>query len=130
MIVEAMALRLRQLNDYIAQADRSAGAPAQAVWGNIAQLDRTEVATELENHFVLSLVNLEEERALKNGTTATTLGAGNVEYLNRPYHLNVFLLPWATAGVCGYVPLTAGIWRSGRRSSRSLTVKSRGRRRL
>src|SRR5262249_12500431 len=43
MIVEAMALLLRQLNDYIAQIDGSAGAPAQAVWGNIAQLDRTEV---------------------------------------------------------------------------------------
>lgn len=92
MIVDAMALLLRQLNDYIAQADRGAGAPAQAVWGNIAQLDRTEVATELENHLVLSLVNLEEERALKNGRTATTLGSGDVGYMNRPYHLNLFLL--------------------------------------
>jgi len=92
MIVEAMALLLRQLNDYVAQVDGSAGAPVQAVWGNIAQLDRTEVATELDNHLVLSLVNLEEERALKNGRIAATLGAGDVGYMNRPFHLNLFLL--------------------------------------
>jgi hypothetical protein len=92
MIVEAMALLLRQLNEYIAQVDGSAGAPTQAVWGNIAQLDRAEVATDLENHLVLSLVNIEEERALKNGRTAVTLSAGDVGYMNRPFHLNLFLL--------------------------------------
>lgn len=92
MIVEAMTLLLRQLNDYIAQVDGSAGAPDQAVWGNIAQLDRTEVATELDNHIVLSLVNLEEERALKNGQTAFPISTGDVAYRNRPVHLNVFLL--------------------------------------
>jgi hypothetical protein len=92
MIVEAMALLLRQLNEYIAQVDGSAGALTQAVWGNIAQLDRSEVATELDNHLVLSLVNLEEERTLKNGRVANTLGAGDVGYMNRPFHLNLFLL--------------------------------------
>lgn len=92
MIVEAMTLLLRQLNDYIAQVDGSAGAPAQAVWGNIAQLDRPEIATELDNHIVLSLVNLEEERALKNGQTAFTISTGDVAYRNRPFHLNCFLL--------------------------------------
>ena len=92
MIVEAMTLLLRQLNDYIAQADGSAGAPVQAVWGNIAQLDRPEVATELDNHIVLSLVNLEEERALKNGRIAATSSTGDVGYRNRPVHLNLFLL--------------------------------------
>src|SRR5437773_12316769 len=70
MMVEAIAVLLKQLNDYISQVDGSAGAPSQAVSGNIAQLDRPEVATELDNHIVLSLVNLEEERALKNGQTA------------------------------------------------------------
>jgi len=92
MIVEAMALLLRQLNEYIAQVDASAGGPVQAIWGNIAQLDRTEVATELDNHVVLSLVNLEEERALKNGRVAATLSTGDVGYTNRPFHLNLFLL--------------------------------------
>lgn len=92
MIVEAMALLLRQLNDYVAQTDRSTGAPVQAVWGNIAQLDCAEVATELDNHLVLSLVNLEEERALKNGRYVAALGAGDVGNMNRPFHLNLFLL--------------------------------------
>ena len=92
MIVEAMALLLRELNDYVAQVDASAGGPVQAVWGNIAQLDRAEVATELDNHIVLSLVNLEEERALKNGRVAATLSTGEVGYTNRPFHLNLFLL--------------------------------------
>jgi hypothetical protein len=92
MIVEAMALLLRELNDYVAQVDASAGGPVQAVWGNIAQLDRPEVATELDNHIVLSLVNLEEERALKNGRVAATLSTGDVGYTNRPFHLNLFLL--------------------------------------
>jgi hypothetical protein len=92
MIVEAMALLLRELNDYVAQVDASAGGPVQAVWGNIAQLDRAEVATELDNHIVLSLVNLEEERALKNGRVVATLSTGDVGYTNRPFHLNLFLL--------------------------------------
>ena len=92
MIVEAIALLLAQLNEFIAQADGTVGAPTQAVSGNIAQLDRQEVATELENQIVLSLVNLEEERALKNGQTAFPLGTGDVAYRNRPIHLNLFLL--------------------------------------
>jgi uncharacterized protein DUF4255 len=92
MMVEAMALLLRQLNEYIAQADGSPGAPNQALWGNVAQLDRQEIATELENHLVLSLVNLEEERTLKNGKAFANIGAGDVGYRNRPIHLNLFLL--------------------------------------
>jgi hypothetical protein len=92
MIAEAITLLLTQLNDYITQIDRSAGAPTQAVLGNIAQLDRAEVATELDNHVVLTLVNIQEERALKNGTVTRTLAGGEVGYMNRPFHLNLFLL--------------------------------------
>jgi hypothetical protein len=92
MIVEALALLLRQLNEYIAQADGTPGAPSQALWGNVAHLDRQEIATELENHLVLSLVNLEEERALKNGRVSAATAAGDVAYMNRPIHLNLVLL--------------------------------------
>lgn len=93
MMNEALALLLQQLNAYIVQADGSGpGAPQQAVWGNIAQLDRQEVATELDNHVVLSLVNIEEERALKNGRTVANLGANDVAYSNPPLHLNLQLL--------------------------------------
>jgi uncharacterized protein DUF4255 len=92
MMVEVVAMLLKQLNDYISQVENSAGAPLEAVSGNIAQLDRPEIATDLDNHIVLTLVNLEEERALKNGQTAFTLSTGDVVYRNRPVHLNLFLL--------------------------------------
>lgn len=93
MMVEAMELLLSQLNAYIAHADGGGqGAPNQAVWGNIAQLDRQEIATELDNHLVLSLVKLEEELALKNGPAFATNGPNEVVYRNRPLHLNLCLL--------------------------------------
>jgi len=92
MMVEAMTLLLRQLNDYLARVDGAAGAPTTALWGNVAQLDRTEIATELDNHVVLSLVNVEEERTLKNGRVSFPLASGEVGYRNRPVHLNLFLL--------------------------------------
>lgn len=93
MMVEALGLLLSQLNAYIARADGGApGAPDQALWGNIAQLDRAEVATELDNHLVLSLVKLEEERALRNGKSFVAGGSNELTYRNRPLHLNLFLL--------------------------------------
>ena len=93
MMVEALTLLLKQLNDAIAQSDGAgAGAPAQAILGNVAQLERPEIATELENHLVLGLVNLEEERALKNGRVFAETSAGEGVYRNRPVHLNLFLL--------------------------------------
>lgn len=93
MVVDAIALILRQLNQYIVQADGgSAGAPNPALWGNISQLDRSEIATELDNHLVLSLVNLEEERALKNGKSFVSNNLTEVTYRNNPIHLNLFLL--------------------------------------
>lgn len=93
MMVEAMGLLLNQLNAYIANADGAGpGAPAQALWGNVAQLDRQEVAAELDNHVVLSLVKIEQERALRNGRCHEPDPAGGVLYRNRPLHLNLFLL--------------------------------------
>lgn len=93
MVVEAIGLLLKQLNQYIIQVDGSgAGAPNPSLWGNISQLERSEIATELENHLVLSLVNLEEERALKNGKAFTNNNLTDVVYKNPPIHLNLFLL--------------------------------------
>jgi hypothetical protein len=93
MMVEALSILLKQLNEYIAHADGSgAGAPNQALWGNVAQLDRQEIAAELDNHLVLSLVNLEEERALKNGPVFANTSPSAGVYKNRPVHLNLFLL--------------------------------------
>lgn len=93
MMVEALTLLLKQLNDHIAQVDGSgAGASTQVSWGNVAQLDKPEISTELENHMVLSLVNIEEERALRNGKVFASTGPTEGVYRNRPVHLNLFLL--------------------------------------
>ena len=93
MVVDAIALLLGQLNQYILQADSSgAGVPKPVLWGNISQLDRSEIATELENHLVLSLVNLEEEKTLKNGKAFANNNLADVAYQNVPIHLNLFLL--------------------------------------
>lgn len=93
MIVEAMALLLRQLNDHLARIDGAGtGAPDQIVLGNVAQLDRQEVATELDNHLVLGLVNVEEERTLKNARATVAGDGGAVLYRNPPLHLNLYLL--------------------------------------
>lgn len=93
MIGDTISLLLDQLNKYLHQEEGNPlGTPNPAVMGNIAQLDVTEIATELENHLVLSLVNLEEEGTLKNGRVFTSGPNYNVDYHNVPLHLNLFLL--------------------------------------
>ncbi len=93
MMVEALTLLLNQLNAFMANADGvGPAAPPQTVLGNIAFLDRQDVATELENHVVLSLVKLEQERALRNGPVFGPDATGQGVYRNRPLHLNLFLL--------------------------------------
>ncbi len=76
MIYNALSLLLAQLNQYLRQQDgESLGTADAVVMGNIAQLDVSEIATELDNRVVLSLVNLEEEATLKN-TRTSALQAG------------------------------------------------------
>ncbi|MEK6749767.1 MAG: DUF4255 domain-containing protein [Pseudomonadota bacterium] len=90
VVVQALSLLLAQLNQYIRQSD-GGGVSNIAVWGNVAQLDRPEISTDLDSHLVLTLVNLEEEQTLKNGNTFTRDGA-SVNYHNPSLHLNLLLL--------------------------------------
>lgn len=93
MLVEAISLLLSQLNQYILHADGSAlGTVAPAVWGNIAQFDHPEIGPDLENKLVLTVVNIEEEKTLKNATNQTRDPSGSVEYKNPPLHLNLVVL--------------------------------------
>ncbi len=93
MLVEAVSLLLAQLNQFIHQAE---GTPPDtagpAIWGNISQADHPDVATTLENQLVLTLVSVEEERTLKNGSAAVREESGALVYRNRPLHLNLNLL--------------------------------------
>ena len=93
MLIDVTSLLLAQLNQYLHQDDGNRlGTSNPAVMGNIAQLDNLENATDLENHLVLSLVNVEEETTLKNGRTFTSEPSGTVNYQNAPLNLNLFLL--------------------------------------
>jgi hypothetical protein len=93
MVVDALALVLAQLNQYLQRADGSPlSAASPAIWGNIAQTDHPDTATALENHVVLTLVNLEEETTLRNSNTFTRDPGGAISYHNAPVHLNLFLL--------------------------------------
>ena len=93
MIVNAASILLSQLNQYIRQQDDSPmGTEDAAVWGNIAQLDNPEIGADLENQLVLSLVNVEEEGALKNRRAAVREPSGEVLYFSPPIHLNLYLL--------------------------------------
>lgn len=92
-MVDAISLLLAQLNQFLHQEDGSLlGSPNPAVMGNIAQIDHPEVANDLDNHLVLSLVNVEEESTLKNGRAFTSEPNGSVSYHHLPLHLNLFLL--------------------------------------
>jgi hypothetical protein len=91
MIVDAMALILVQLNQYIRQV--SGGTSDPAIWGNIAQVDSPEeVKPPIKNQIVLTLVNIEEEQTMKNGKTFTANSGNTVNYHNPPLYLNLFLL--------------------------------------
>jgi hypothetical protein len=88
MLADAILLLLSQVNQHLPPEDGR----NVAVMGNIAQVDIPEISAELNNHIVLSLVNLEEETTLKNGRTTSPGQNNNVGYVNPPLHINLFVL--------------------------------------
>ena len=91
MLPEALSLLLSGLNQHLHAADGSpSGSPNVAILGNISQLDQPNAPT-LDNLLIVSLCNLEEEAAMKNGPTAFRQGS-QVEYRHRPVHLNLLLI--------------------------------------
>lgn len=93
MIVHALHVLRQELNNFL----NSFGADSNdnVLLGNIAQLDIPEQgeANNLKNRIVISLVNIREEKTLKNGAFSrrndTTL---KTEYFNPPVFLNLYLL--------------------------------------
>lgn len=97
MILEATSLILAQVNQYIHQADGNPlGTADPVVVGNISQVENTNVASDLENKVVLTLVNLSEEAALKNLSAVNRSPSGSISYQNPPIYLNLYLLFSAT----------------------------------
>ncbi len=97
MLVNALSVLLHELNQYVLQAD---GKPDEttrpARWGNVAQIDHPDTGTGLKNQLVLTVVNVEEERTLKNRDAAVRGAGGAVLYRNPPLSLNLYLLVTAT----------------------------------
>lgn len=93
MLAEVTSLLLDQLNQYMHQEDGDPpGTSDPAVGGNIAQIDQQEIGNALENQLVLTLINVEEEAALKNRPAAVREPDDQLLYRNPPLALNLYLL--------------------------------------
>lgn len=87
MIGNAMILLREELSAYmIAQGD-----PANIVIENIG-LFETDNGSNLDDSIVITVVNIEEESTLKNGSTYKRWPDGMARYENRPVYLNLYVL--------------------------------------
>ncbi|MDX2246151.1 MAG: DUF4255 domain-containing protein [Bacteroidia bacterium] len=93
MISKALTLLVRELNDYINTVDiDSANRPDVVELGNIALAENSgNTNNGAMEKLVLSLVNIEEEKRLKNSPTYIKNG-NQTEYINPPINLNLYLL--------------------------------------
>lgn len=91
MIYQALKLVSTELNNYLVAV---ATAPDDLVaLGNIALFDsKTEGNNTLEDKVIVSLVNLQEEKALKNQPARKVTTANQTEYRNPPVILNLIVL--------------------------------------
>jgi len=95
MIADALRLIRDELGNYLVlnKASYDNGLSANnVVMENIADLDKSEGGT-LNNKVIISLVNIEEESTFKNiKSTRRNQFSGNLEYLNPPVFLNLYIL--------------------------------------
>jgi len=88
MIYETLQILREQLDNSLS----AAGLKNLVVLENIALLESAqENADNIKGKVVLTLLNLQEESALKN-TPSFKVKNGKTEYKNPPVHLNLFLL--------------------------------------
>lgn len=90
MIYEALSLLREELNAFIKSLDDNTTTD-QVVLGNIAQLESEDNQSILEK-VVISLVNLEEESAMKNRKLPRIQEGDRILIENPPVHLNLYLL--------------------------------------
>ncbi len=101
MIGNAMILLREELSAYMtAQGD-----PANVIIENIG-LFETDKGNDLDDSIVITLVNIEEESTLKNGSQYSKWPDNIARYENRPIFLNLYVL--FTANFTGGVPPNNG----------------------
>jgi hypothetical protein len=89
MIYEALQIISEQLNNYLS----AAGLSNLVTLENVGMLETSAENTEkLSGKVALTLINLEEEPALKNQPHFKVIDKLTTEYRNPPVHLNLFLL--------------------------------------
>lgn len=92
MLLNALRLVQQSLQVYLEQHLGDSAGIADVVLGNVASLDQSPT-NALGDKLIISLVNIEEERSLKNARTVRPNGlAGQVSYHNPPVSLNLYLL--------------------------------------
>jgi hypothetical protein len=67
-------------------------APAAVVLDNVALIESANNSGRIENHVIITLVNIEEESALKNGIHYHRNAIGGIDYENPPVFLNLYIL--------------------------------------
>jgi len=98
MLALAIDWLLHELNQVL--TDPSGAGPA-VVGGNVAQFDADTAEPALTNKVILSLVNLEEEKTLRNQLPYEEVlrgGERSIEYQAPPAFLNAYLLVSASHG--------------------------------
>lgn len=99
MLLNALNIIKDALNTYLVQRLGSADV-AEVILANVAQAEFGEA--ELEGKLIVSIVNLEEERALKNARTVRPNLGGGFDYENAPVSLNLYLLFSANFAIAKY----------------------------
>jgi Pvc16 N-terminal domain len=92
MIIDAMRLIQVSLQRYIREVEPQLEPAQIVIIDNIATAQELGGSNnQLNGHVVMSLVNLQEETTLKNGSNYR-LENGRAVYQNPPVHLNLFIL--------------------------------------
>ena len=93
MIFEALDLLVQEIKAYLETVGISSNNLVEL--GNISQIDvssgGTGNSTSLQNKIILTLINIEEEKTLRNKPNYRIVDR-QTEYKNPPVHLNIYLL--------------------------------------
>lgn len=90
MIFEALSMIRSELGAYIASLG-DGGAQTDVVLGNISLLESNDTDS-IKDRVVITLVNAEEESALKNSNGFHRANGGRMTVENPPIYLNLYLL--------------------------------------